>query len=292
MRYIAIFGLAMCACSPQVGRAGAVSTPNSDDDDPPLGTSDGGVVSGDCPEGSELVYVVDLDGTLSSFSPTTLTFKDIGMLSCPAQFDATPFSMAVDRTAVAWVLYSSGEVFNVDTSTAKCQTTKFPVDQQGFAVFGMGFAADGSGAKTETLYIGGGDGNGLSDDATLASINPQTLLAKRIKKLNGWPELTGTGDGKLWGFFPNSDQPRVASLDHSTGVEGQTFALDGLDTGGSWAFAHWGGDFWLFLGGGANGNTQVHHLQSSDGTLTTPIPFTNRTIVGAGVSTCAPTVIP
>ena len=119
-------------------------------------------------QGVELIYTVTVSNQLLSFDPTKIgsaedPFEAIGTLNCPAGSSltgpgpATPFSMSVDREAVAWVLYSSGEIFHVSTQDASCTATGFSVGQQGFELFGMGFVTDASGGQTETLFIAGGD---------------------------------------------------------------------------------------------------------------------------------------
>ena len=53
-----------------------------------------------------------------------------------------PFSMGVDRSATAWVLYDSGELFRVDTTSLACTVTDVDVAQLGLLNFGMGFSTD------------------------------------------------------------------------------------------------------------------------------------------------------
>ena len=240
-----------------------------------------------CDERAKLVYVVDQDNRLSSFKPDLLQFKDIGILRCPAEPEATPFSMAVDRTATAWVLYSSGELFRVDTTNAKCQATKYLPGQNGFDNFGMGFAANTAGGNDETLFISGTGFGGLSD-GELGTLNVQTLKTAKLGVLMGSPELTGTGDANLWGFFPDDVAPRVAQLDKKSARELKKYPLNKISGAPSaWAFAFWGGDFWIFLKRVNDPSTQVHRLKQNSA-FSTPLPNTGRTIVGAGVSTCAP----
>ena len=59
----------------------------------------------------------------------------------------------------------------------------------------------------------------------------------------------------------------------------------------AYAFAHWGGHFWVFLQKNAETNTTVYQIDGMTGVISTTTPATGRTIVGAGVSTCAPVVI-
>jgi hypothetical protein len=213
-----------------------------------------------------------------------LSFTVIGVIHCPAQIGATPFSMGVDKNAVAWVLYSSGEVFHVDTQTAQCSKTNFAANQNGFSTFGMGFVADAKGAHAEHLYVAD---TGLSQ---LGVMDPAKLVLQAVGGLNGTPELTGTGDATLWGFFPDVTLPHVAQLDKLTAKEGTTFQLNSLaGTPTAWAFAFWGGDFWIFLKRDLDTSTHVYHLTPANGMVVDAVPNTGFSIVGAGVSICAPT---
>ena len=57
----------------------------------------------------------------------------------------------------------------------------------------------------------------------------------------------------------------------------------------NFAFAFWGGDFWLFVGPGSK--TDVFQYKPANG-QTKLVQTTSAVIVGAGVSTCAPTKPP
>lgn len=256
---------------------------------PPIGT--------DCAEGARWIYVVDRDGTLRKFQPDTLEFTTIGTLSCPAPAGNTPFSMSVDRDAKAWVLYTDGRIYHVSTTDASCTTTAFTPNQAGYENFGMGFVADAAGGSDETLFVAGGSSIGMliGDSAQLASINTSSLTLTPVGgTLGGWPELTGTGAGELYGFFPvtspfSGEVTSVKRLDRSTGNPVETFNLSSLNTSGvsAWAFAFWGGRFYIFVEVD-RGGTAVHRFEPSSGTFETVIGNTGYGIVGAGVSTCAP----
>jgi hypothetical protein len=253
---------------------------------------DGGV--GTCSDSAKLVYLVDDSGVLLSFKPDTLTFTKIGTLDCPAQFGATPFSMGVDRTPTAWVLYNSGEIFKVSTEDGSCQPTTFSPGQKGYVVFGMGFASDSAGSSDETLYIAGGsDATTMTPTSQFGSIAFPSLTVSSKGSVTGWPELTGTGEGNLWGFFPSeTTTPRVAQLDKGSGVDLTTYPLSTLlGHPAAWAFAHWGGDFWVFLERDTDSSTNVYRVNGSTGAVSTAKSSIGRVIVGAGVSTCAPTMI-
>jgi hypothetical protein len=255
---------------------------------------DGGA-GGDCSDAAKLVYLVDENNDFLSFNPGTLTFTKIGTLDCPtSDFTATPFSMGVDRTPTAWVLYNNGQLFKVSTTDASCQPTSFSAPA-GLGNFGMGFASNSMGSSDETLFIAGGPvgASAGSSTSTFATLSFPNLATSTKGTVQGWPELTGTGDGALWGFFPSAtDIPRVAQLDKGSGADGTVFHLPSLSgMPMAWAFAQWGGSYWIFLMKDFDSSTTVYKVDGQSGALTTAKANTGRTIVGAGVSTCAPTMI-
>ena len=237
-----------------------------------------------CLARARVIYTIDEDNMLRAFDPKNLKFVNIGFLMCPAG-GASPFSMGVDHNAVAWVLYNNGEIFQVDTQTAACKPTAFVPNQGDFDLFGMGFVADKKGVVTaEHLYVAG------LDNMQLGVMDTMNLAIKPVGPINGNPELTGTGGATLWAFFPDEAMPRVALIDKATGAEGTQFMLGALaGTPSAWAFAFWGGDFWIFLRRLGDNSTHVWRLESANGKVTDVVPNTGFGIVGAGVSICAPT---
>ncbi len=241
-----------------------------------------------------MIYVVDVNNQLSTYDPTTRAFNDKGALVCPASGGATPFSMGIDRNASAYVLYSSGELFKVDTATLDCQPTAWqPGGPSGLLqVFGMGFSTDTAGGTTDQLYIAGGFGPNIETSSRLNTLDVGTMAPTQVGTVQEWPELTGTGDAELFGFFPSETAPRIEKLDKSTGSASQPFALptlQGLPM--SWAFAFFGGNFHVFLQRDTENATAVYEVNGQTGAITNTLPTNTRSIVGAGVSTCAPTVI-
>jgi hypothetical protein len=241
---------------------------------------------------------VDESGMFSSFDPrpTPPVFTDLGLLStCPRNGAESPFSMSVDRDAVAWVLSSEGSMFRVDIKNGlACTKTSFVANQVGMNLFGMGFVTNTVGGTSDTLYIAGGaEPLSTTTTATLGTVAFPDLTVQPLNPVTGWPELTGNGNAELWGFYPSDTAPKVARIDKQTSVEDPVFQLPSLaGTARSWAFAFWGGDFWIFLARGSlDPKTNVYRVKGTDGTLTTAIENTGRRIVGAGVSTCAPVVI-
>jgi hypothetical protein len=259
-----------------------------------------------CAPESQQIYVVDTDYRLLSFSPAggAHTFKLIGKLNCPAGASlrvpgqqGTPFSMSVDRQAKAWILYDSGEIFWASTTDASCQGTAYPKGQGGFELFGMGFVSDSAGANAEKLFIAGGQAMDIVG-GNIGRVDPATLTVTTvgpIPKADYSPELTGTGKADLFGYFPGVNT-FVAQLDRSTGSILHQWTLPALtDPLRAWAFAHWGGRFYIFVTTqdvlGTSTNSQVLRLDPTNGTTDTILSKLEYVIVGAGVSTCVPTGI-
>lgn len=245
------------------------------------GSSDGGGSDG-CSDEAKKVYVLDKAQALYRFDPATLALGKVGTLACPGTDGATTFSMAVDRSGTAWVLYNDGHLFQVDTKTAACKATSYAPNQQGFKKFGMGFATDTPGGTAETLF--------LANEFGLASLDRQTLTVKPLGEFgfSAAAELTGTSDAKLYGFFYGYP-PYVSEIDKTNAsLKGET-GLDAIDPGTGFAFAFWGGDFWIFTAT-SDTDSQIHQYSPKAGTTKKVVASAGFKIVGAGVSTCAPLV--
>jgi len=239
----------------------------------------------DCPDsGSTLVYVITSENDLFSFYPPTLAFTHIGTLACPSK--STPFSMAVNRLGIAFTVFQDGNLFQVSTANAACKATTYAADQLGWSTFGMGYAGAPDGG--DTLYVAEGDYQGNSKG--LGTIDTTTFnlsfVGSFVPALTQC-ELTGTGDGRLFAFClpEGTTGSTLAEIDPSDAV---VIAADTLKVGepnDAFAYAFWGGHFWIFTApGGTSTVTDFDPSTKSESTATT-FP---GTIVGAGVSTCAP----
>ncbi len=267
-----------------------------------------GACEGGCSAASQLIYVVDDSYRLLSFSPQddANAFELVCELDCPAGPSwpawgaggtATPFSMSVDRSARAWVLYTSGEIFWVDTASGHCSASDWVADAGGFELFGMGFVSDETGSETETLYIAGGLVGELAG-GRIAGVDPDTLQVAPVGPVPAAeysPELTGTGEARFYAYFPGQNDSFVAELSKVDGGIVQRWDLPPLGgTVRAWAFAHWGGKFYIFVTvrEGDGNNSQVLRLDPDSGQTDTILEDLPYIIVGAGVSTCAPTYEP
>jgi hypothetical protein len=251
-----------------------------------------------CPDaGSTLVYVITQSNDLFSFYPPTLTFTRIGPVSCPAAPRTTPFSMAVDRRGIGLSVFSDGTLYQIDMATAACRGTTFQPDQVGFQTFCMGYAANSGdgGDAGETLYVADCDvtlgpmmmkpnSKGLAIlDTTLLTLSYVAPFSQGIPG----PELTGTGDGRLFGFYTNviGSGSHIVQIDRGTGTLLQDYPLQVGTPQDGYAFAFWGGVFWVFTSGTLG--TFVTRFDPTTGSETN-VATMPEGVVGAGVSTCAP----
>ena len=251
----------------------------------------------DCPDETKLVYVVSEERVLYKFDPQAVAFTPIGSVDCASGSYAN--SMAVDRQGNAWINYGDGSRWRSSTKSGGCFATGFKTNQQGVGLFGMGFNAKSQGSTSETLFIcdlmGGGLGIIDLSTMTLSRLGPFTgaLMGRDA-------ELTGTADANLYGFFvgsPLGDAGAASVVQIDVNSEGgvKTWTLPTVDTGSDWAFSFWGGDFYLYTADKynmADPFSTVTRFRPSDGSVTVVAQNIGFRIVGAGVSTCAPTKPP
>lgn len=272
-----------------------------EDDDNSFGGADGGSSGGDplndCATDTKDVYVISGENGLYQFHPPDLSFKHVGMVACPTG-GATPTSMAVDRRGIAWVRHSDGTLWKVSTKTLECEPVDYAPLDGSFVKFGMGFATATAGSTYEELFLSDSDGAGL------AKLDTSSLGVRFIGPYTGGldgksAELTGTGAGKLYGFFTTTPA-QIAEISKSTGEIINPKELPGVVAGNAWAFSFYGGDFYIYTSalpgsGGppmAGAGSRVTRYRPSDGTIQVVKEAVGFKIVGAGVSTCAPTELP
>jgi hypothetical protein len=246
----------------------------------------------DCPDAeATLVYVVTTENELFSFFPEDGAFKFISNIACPAENGATPFSMAVDRKGVAFVEFTDQKIYRVSTATGACVGTSYVPNQMGFGNFGMGYATNDIG-PVETLFVAGTRDNGQATSPGLARIDSTTFNLTKVGNFVpdiARAELTGTGDGRLFAFYTkgqdNGPPSFIGEINTNTGQVIAETPFPTVDQGNGWAFAAWGGDFYMFTAPG--GGSDVTRYRPSDNSVTVVAQLPTR-VVGAGVSTCAP----
>ncbi len=230
----------------------------------------------ECAETTKQIYVLATDKALYRFYPEKVQFLRVGQVACPTT--AGTFSMAIDRHGTAWVEYTDGRLYAVDTADATCKTTAFRPGQTGFENFGMGYSLNGDSANGETLYVSG---------AGLAALDTKTFeLSFKGSLTYGRTELTGQ-DKKLFAFSVGSGV--IAGLNKTTGATEIVYRTSAVNDHAAFAFAQWGGDFWVFTG---DNHSIVTQYSPADDKSAVVMQDTGMLIVGAGSSTCAPSVKP
>lgn len=247
---------------------------------------------GGCSEAATYVYVLSTDNDMYSFQPDKKAFTKIGHLGCPTTM--VPNSMAVDRNATAWVNYvqtdglndTGGALYAVSTKDASCQGLQANLPN-GWYRLGMGYSSDTNGGESESLFLTGTNGG-----PGLAKYNPAKKSVDFIGQFSGSltgqnAELTGTGDGRLFGFF-TTFPVEVAEINKGSGAILSTRSLSQVPTPSAWAFSFWGGDFYLYTSDGFSNSRVSRYRPSDKSVITDYMANVGFIIVGAGVSTCAP----
>lgn len=240
-----------------------------------------------CSEEGTWIYVINHQHELYRFDPPLRLFHLISTLDCPTA--GQPFSMAVSRSNVAYVLYyepgvvASCVALNaVDVITGQCLgPTGFDcANTYGFNLFGMGYATLGPDTGQEKLYIM----KGWDSEPWLANLEPEDGTVIPLVEIDDdfLGEMTGNSLGELFGFF-NEYPSKVGRIDTSTGQLHDVVELPEEVNGGASAVAYWGGSFYVFASSGYSGD--VYRVWGNNTTHHMSFPFS---IVGAGVSTCAP----
>jgi hypothetical protein len=236
---------------------------------------------------STRIYLISSENELFSFYPPTLDLRKVGDISCAGANGATPYSMAVNRAGTAYSVFSDGTLWQISTADASCAATPYAAALPGapFRTFGMGYTGD---LATETLFVC--DARFSGDSAGLARIDTTTFGRTFVADFNPMLprcELTGTSDGRLFAFCLPTSSPGsiLAEIDPTTAnVITETNLPLGAQSD-AFAFAFWGGVFWVFLSPGGPTTVSKYDPQTHE---LLDVSTINSTIVGAGVSTCAP----
>jgi hypothetical protein len=253
-----------------------------------------------CSVATQYVYVLSAEGEIHRFSPSELAFERVGRPSCLPDGVAM-FSMAVDRHARAFVLAQDQRVYRVDLESGACARTVVDRAESALAFrhFGMAYVADPSAPEGESLFVReawvGGD---VLDPVAppdpgyrrLATLDPDSgRFALRGSGEGVDADLTGTGDGRLFAFIMQGDQAsQVGVLDTTTGALGARWALPDVEITGGWAVAAWGGAVWLFSSNPGE-TARARRFRPELGVVDLVSGQAGFHVVGAGVSTCAPT---
>ena len=244
-----------------------------------------GGLSSECDLTTQHIYLISSGGEMLQFDPSEsvpgIDRLDLNLDNC---FGA-PFSMSVDRTGRAWILSQlDGEIYWVDLKTGECTDSNYQQSNMFSDRFGMGFASDANDPTREYLYVASVSG---SISQSFGAIDPETgQLHVRGDLTHTGLELTGTSEGRLFAYSPQNGL--VLELNTNQGEELQRWSVPQLSFPTAWAFAHWGGFLYMFVTDGGN---KIFRLDPETGQTEMLEENGEYSIVGAGVSTCAPVVI-
>ena len=232
----------------------------------------------DCTGENKQIYVVTRrPDAIYRFDPASLTFALVGKIDCPYR---NIISMAIDRRGYAWVSVGGAGVVktvNVRLADLQCKEVVLNNVPVGMGMYGMGFVKNDS-STGESLFL-------HNFSSYLFRVEPATRDVSLVGRSSlEMAELTGTGDGKLFGYNPGTGV--IARFDKTSGASLETYRTSAVALG-NWAFAQWGGDFWIFLREGETGSTVYRYSPATDET-TVATKNTGLDILGAGSSTCAP----
>jgi hypothetical protein len=162
----------------------------------------------------------------------------------------------------------------------------------GFSQVGMGFSADAVGSTSETLYVDSVGGSGLAKvDMNSKTIVPIGPFSNDPALVGQSAELTGTADARLFAYFTTMPNVRIAQIDKASAAILSDDELMGVPPPQDWAFAFWGGEFYLFAASpaGMAGNSSVIRFNPTTKALDTAyVPDVGFVVVGAGATTCEP----
>lgn len=206
----------------------------------------------ECLEGPHLdhIYLISDDGEIWTYDPDGDEYEFVVGPVCAG---ATPYSMAVDTAGVAWInLIDSMGVMNLDLlDPGGCTESPYVRTNPDFGLFGMSFASNSATDFCSDLYVmtysGDGEFNEGPDLGLLGVIDPASGDIRELATTNfDGGELTGTGDGRLFGFA-GDDPVKLVEYDRATGALLDTIELTGVQKTNASAAAFYAGDIWLFV---------------------------------------------
>jgi hypothetical protein len=192
---------------------------------------DGGTPVSTCSALTQGIYVVTVNSHLVRFDPESISF-DPAISLCPEVSDSVA-SVAIDRSANAWALFTNGLLYRASVADGRCLVTEHelasPYEYHRYwGGTSLTFVSDAEGASSETLYystfaVAESDTNheyhcGQAEvsahpldgrplcDVRLGTLDTETGESTVLPEPTGTVGrlvLTGTGSGELWGVWPS-----------------------------------------------------------------------------------------
>ncbi len=250
-----------------------------------------------CVGTGEGIYLLTDDMQMWTFDPDSLEFEHLGAIECPSEGEFQ--ALAIDRQGhamLSYVLWTPASIVIETYSLAlddlsSCEPIDVGVPAERL-LGGMGYANASATDNCDELYVYAFD---ALDDSAGAGV------VARIDAEDGWAELgaipyeqamlTGTADGRLFGFVGDTEQASFVGIDIDDAQIIEPQVLPDLNAVNGLGFAFWGGDVWFFTDSAEHDTskvTRLDHDQSDGGGTTVVVDETPVRFVGAGVSTCVP----
>jgi hypothetical protein len=264
----------------------------------PGGGGDTEDVACPCVGTGEGIYLITDDSQMWTFDPDSLELEHLGAIACPTEGEFQ--SMAIDRPGRAVLSYLSWspvptitiETFSLDLNDlSSCEPIDLGVPDDRL-LGGMGYASASATNTCDDLYV---FGLSATDDTV------GTGVLARIDAEDGWvqlgnvayeqTQLTGTADGRLFGFAGDTKQASLVGFDKDDADVVEAHMLPDLNAVNGLGFAFWGGDVWFFTDSPEHEKSRVTRLDhdlSDGGGTTVVVDETPVRFLGAGVSTCVP----
>lgn len=283
-----------CPAPMQDGTASGPQVPSCPSSSQPLpGPTDGGTfLPAGCTTADDHILVLNHNGDAFRFDPVTYAFVPQALPACDVRANAEAFSMSRSRDGRTWRLYESGQLMvHPKADGGVCTQTPWEPGTAGAELFAMAFVA--SPGAAERLFLAGNEAPSWGrKPAVLMDMAPEDLVPTVRCTLPSGPELTGSGDGRLWAFLPFEAPPLLVAVDPATGALHDRLPLPELaGVPAAWSFAFHSGYIFIFLERSTDFSTGVYRVDPrvNPPVLEQVVPHnTTLSIVGAAVSTCAP----
>jgi hypothetical protein len=264
----AAFLFAACAALGGCGARTALDDPSS--------SPDAGGAS--CDPASLTAYLMSLSGELFSFDPNAVTIQSLGVPSCPTS--ASPWTLSVSRTGVAYVLRDDWRIWRVDLATLTCTLTPYAPFQLGF--IGEEAIAVSRDTGGERLYVYGsvaGSGPLLAvTDFTSFVLSP---VGQVTPPPTAYPlDMQGNARGLLFGLSQDGEFVQMSAATGTPAIDTQTsFA----SLSGGWAIMTYRAQIYFF--GNDAGDVYLYDPEANQ---VTHLGAVNTPIIGASAAPCGP----
>jgi hypothetical protein len=224
---------------------------------------------------------------LGQFDPPTAVFTDPVQLSCLAAVGDRPIALAPRCDGTVFVQFAGGSLWRVEAGTLNCSILEPPwpriaVDASN-ADAPLALTSSFSPSGAEQLYFVA-PRMLLSSQDSFGWVDPTTLIIGYLGTIpvrSSTVRLTADSAGQLFAFEPVV----IEEIDETTGDFVSQSPVP-MGTSSLQSVALWGGDFYFFNVTSTDATDVVRWTPNNFST--TPAGHTDRLVVAAGVSPCAP----